>query len=230
MKDLVNKIRWWFKTIKGKLTIWFVGSFIISFTLFLVVTSFVFWQILNIQIDHHLHTVISEVETIWHQTGDNRKTLIESLVASQGMIVMIMAPDGEILLQTASPDTTPPAQHELQRHLVMLKNQGEEIPHHFTVNNTRYALISTPIAPNEGIIGVGFSLGVLQETFKQSIFALSGLVLIFVVMLAFLGYVLVKKALAPVTMIATTAKEITNSRDLTGRIADPGTSDELGCW
>jgi len=226
--NLISQLNSWSKSIRGRLTIWFVGSVALTFVFFVVVTAVVFWQVLNTQVDHHVQTVLNEVETIWHQDAGDRLQLIESLVASQGMTVMVTAPDGEILFATTSPDASLPTQHELQRHLVMLKNQETGLPHRFTINNTRFAIASTPIAPEQGVIGVGYSLGVLQDTIEQSLTMIGGLALVFIGILGALGYFLAKKALAPVVSIAKTAQTITTSQDLKGRIPDPGTRDELG--
>ncbi|PIP56837.1 hypothetical protein COX05_00875 [candidate division WWE3 bacterium CG22_combo_CG10-13_8_21_14_all_39_12] len=228
MQKYIIAIKLWMRTIRGKLTLWFVGSVIVTFAIFVAITSFVFLQILNSQVDHHVQTVLAEVQTIWHRNSTEREKLIESVVVSQGMIVMVMAPDGEILFQTTSQNTSPPTQHEIQRHVIKLNAGDIKSPHFFTINNTRFGLLTTPISPNQGAIGVGFSLNVLEETTKQSIIAITGIALFFIITLGILGQFLAKKALTPTVTIIKTAQEITSSHDLQARIPHPGTSDELG--
>lgn len=225
---MIKQFTQWLRTIRGRLTFWYITSFTVLFAAFFFVASFIFWNILNQQIEHHLQTVVEQVETVWQQSGVEGEDIIQSLVASQGMVVMVMAPDGEILLQSTSEDIALPAQHQLQQHLVMLRNEDVAVPHYFSIDSIRFALVPTTIASSQGVIGVGFQTSLLENTFKQSLIALSSLLLISIIIVCFVGYVIAKRALAPIRVITSTAKSITYSTDLQDRIPATDSQGELG--
>jgi signal transduction histidine kinase len=218
----------WLRTIQGRLTIWFIGSLLIIFTGLLLVTLIVVWQLLNDQVDHHLHVMLNEVERIWHEVPADREALIRSIASSQGMMVIVLAPDGEVVFQTAGPDLVVPAQHELQQHIVNLRTGNLKIPHHFSYGDIRFALIPTPLGPGQGTIAVGYSIEVIKDTFRQAVLILGGLLVIFVIPLVWIGHLIAKKALSPVAAMTATARQITSSGDLKGRIPDKDIADELG--
>ncbi len=225
---MIKQFSQWVRTIRGRLTVWYVTSFTFLFATFLFVASLIFWNILNQQIEHHLQTVVEQVETVWQQSGIEGEEIIQSLVASQGMVVMVMAPDGEILLQSTSEDIALPAQHQLQQHLVIVRNDDVTIPHYFSIDSIRFVLIPTTIASSQGVIGVGFQTSLLENTFNQSLIALSSLLLISIVIVCFVGYVIAKRALSPIRAITSTANTITHSANLQDRIPDTESQGELG--
>lgn len=225
---MIKQFTKWIRTIRGRLTLWYITSFTLLFATFLFVASLIFWNILNQQIEHHLQTVAEQVEIIWQQSGLEGEEIIQSLVASQGMVVIVMAPDGEILLQSTSEDIALPAQHQLQQHLVIVRNEDVSIPHYFSIDSIRFALMPTMIASSQGVIGVGFQTSLLENTFKQSLIALSSLLLISIIVVCFVGYVIAKRALSPIRAITSTAKSITHSANLRDRIPDTDSQGELG--
>ncbi len=223
-----NKLTHWMQTIRGKLTIWYVTTFTILFSFFLLAASFIFWNILNQQVQHHLETVLDQVTAVWEQSGQEGEDIIQSLVASQGMVIMIMAPDGQILLQSTSEDITLPTQHQLQQHLAMLRNENVQLPHFFSIDSTRFVLTPTDISSSQGVIGVGFQTSLLENVFRQSLIALVSLVLVSILVVGIIGYVIVKRTLFPIQTIISTAKSISSSSDLEDRIPYHNSQNELG--
>lgn len=218
----------WTKTIRARLTVYYALSLVGTFLVFIALVGVIVWQILLSQVDHHLQTVVLEAEKIWQSSARERNSLIATLASSQGMIVVVLSPDGAPLLETSSPDMSMITEHQLQTIMVRQQNSTINTPYFFTALNTRFATVPISLPPGSGVIAVGYSLKVLNQAFGELFFVLIALLFVFMVPIAFIGYFLARRAFEPVSTIVATAQNISSSKDLGGRIPSRVSHDEIG--
>lgn len=214
-------------TLRGKLLVWFISTITITFFILGGLVSMVIWQVLHDQIDHHLHTVIVEAEQVLASNPvSNRNDFLRTTALQQGMTVAIIGPDGTPVLQTNSPEIARLSEDVLKK-LLQDSPSNSMGPVHFNVNEIRFATLPVSLPEGKGLLAIGYSLSVVEQTFQK---LLGIIVLTLVIMLAATAYgiqTLLSRYLKPVELIATKTNEITQSRLLSLRVEESGETIEV---
>lgn len=214
-------------TLRGKLSIWYVGSVGLIIGLFLIAISVLFWFTLLDQIDHHVHIAVNEAaQIVQNYRGQERDELIKNLVSAQGMTVVVLSPDGAPLLETNSPDVALVTEHQLQKILTS-SSLYDSAPVHFTENNIRFAAQPIQVNAGKGIAAVGYSTQVLNATFIKMLWVVAAILIFLVMPITFIGYKLLKIQLQPLEAIALQAKKVSDLSALSTRISIPSPTKEL---
>jgi len=222
-----NKLRNITKTLRGKLSLWYLTSVALIIAVFLTASGILFWVTLQDQIDHHVHIAINEAsEIVQNYRGEERDELLKNLVSAQGMTIIVLSPDGAPVLETNSPDVALVTEHQLQK-ILTFSSLYESAPVHFTESNIRFAAMPVQISAGKGILAVGYSTQVLYATFSKMLLIVVGIVVLLVLPITFLGYHLLKKQLQPLESIASQAKKISDSSALSKRITISSPTAEL---
>ena len=216
------------KTLRGRLSLWYlvtVGFIVLSF---LLAISVLFWFTLQDQIDHHIHITVNEAhQIVQNYKGEERNTLIKNLVSAQGMTVIVLSPDGSAVLETNSPDIALTTEHQLQKILTS-STLAETTPKHFTESNIRFAALPVQVSAGKGLVAVGYSTRVLYSTFYKMLWIVLGVFVFLILPVTYIAYKLLKKQLLPLEEISLQAKQITNTSQLSKRIKIEDTTEELG--
>lgn len=222
-----NKLQNILKTLRGRLSLWYLATvgFIVLFLL--LVVSVLFWFTLQDQIDHHIHITVNEAhQIVQNYKGEERNTLIKNLVSAQGMTVIVLSPDGSAVLETNSPDIALTTEHQLQKMLTT-STLTETTPKHFTKGNIRFAVLPVEISTGKGLVAVGYSTQVLYSTFYKMLWIVLGVFVFLILPVTYIAYRVLKKQLLPLENIALQAKQITNTSQLSKRIKIENTTEEL---
>ena len=224
---MINKLRNITKTLRGKLSLWYMTSVALIIAVFLTAAGVLFWFTLQDQIDHHVHIAVNEAsEIVQNYRSEERDELLKNLVSAQGMTIIVLSPDGAPVLETNSPDVALVTEHQLQKILTS-SSLFESAPVHFTESNIRFAALPVQISAGKGILAVGYSTQVLYATFSKMLLIVVGIVTFLVLPITFLGYHLLKKQMQPLESIASQAKEVSSSASLSKRIAINAATEEL---
>jgi len=215
------------RTLRGRLTLWYILSVGVIVLLLLLSVSGLFWVTLQDQIDHHVHIAVNEAkQVVENYRGEERDSLIKNLVSARGMTVVVLSPDGSAILETNSPDVALVTEHQLQK-LLGSSSLYDSTPTHFTENNIRFAAMPAQVNAGKGIVAVGYSTQVLYGTLYKLVAMVLGVVFFLVLPIAFLGYKLLKKQLHPLESIATQAKAVSDTASLSRRITITSPTQEL---
>ena len=215
------------QTLRKQLSVWYFGSIGVTLLLLVIVISVLLRQTLKNQIDHHIHLVVTEAQRIVERNeGAEERKRLENLVSGQGMTVVLLSPDGSPVLQTNSPNVAAMSEHQMQQLLLQQPTQDGQ-PLHFTVNNIRFATALVPTISGNNILAVGYSTQVIEETVTSLLTVVGLVVLVTVVPLGVVGYVLLVRFTKPLETMATTAQNISDSRDLSVRMAIQQSTAEL---
>ena len=222
-----NKLQHITRTLRGKLSLWYLTSVALIIAVFLTAAGSLFWVTLQDQIDHHVHIAVNEAsEIVQNYRGEERDELLKNLVSAQGMTIIVLSPDGAPVLETNSPDVALVTEHQLQKILTS-SSLYESAPVHFTESNIRFAAMPVQISAGKGILAVGYSTQVLYATFSKMLLIVAGIVVLLVLPITFLGFHLLKKQLQPLESIASQAQKISDSSALSKRINTNSATQEL---
>ena len=227
MKVKNRKIKIFSKTLRGRLSFWYlttVGFIVLSF---LLAVSILFWFTLQDQIDHHIHITVNEAHQIVQDyKGEERNTFIKNLVSAQGMTVIVLSPDGSAVLETNSPDIAITTEHQLQKLLLNTPLQ-ETTPKHFTKSNIRFAALPVQVDAGKGVVAVGYSTKVLYSTFYKMLWIVLGVFIFLVLPITYIAHKLLRNQLRPLEKISSQAKQITSTLQLSKKIEIKDTTEEL---
>lgn len=222
-----NKIQHITRTLRGKLSLWYLTSVTLIIAVFLAAAGGLFWVTLQDQIDHHVHIAVNEAsEIVQNYQGEERDELLKNLVSTQGMTIIVLSPDGAPVLETNSPDVALVTEHQLQKILTS-SSLYESAPVHFTESNIRFAAMPVQISAGKGILAVGYLTQVLYATFNKMLLIVTGIVILLVLPITFIGYRLLKKQLQPLESIAAQTKKVSDSSSLSKRITITSPTEEL---
>ncbi len=210
-----------------KLTLWMVVSIAAAFIAFIVISVGVLYSIVNAQLDHHVETVLNEAEVLWLKEPVGQNDLIQGLVASRGMVVVVLAPDGEVLLKTSSPEIDSSVVHKIKEH-VATEQHDEHQSHIFTYKNMRLGVkfIGTK-TPGE-IIAVAYSFSPWLQAIRWYVASMVVLALLFIFGVGYFVHSLIRRSLMPITDVVNTVQNISTSGDLARRIPLTNRQDEVG--
>lgn len=222
-----NKIHHITRTLRGKLSLWYLTSVGLIICIFLLALGMMFWFTLQDQIDHHIHITVNEAhDLVQNFRGEERDQLLKNLVSAQGMTIIVLSPDGAPVLETNSPDVAIATEHQLQKVLISA-SLDEPTPVHFTENGIRFAATPVQINAGKGILAVGYSTQVLYATFNKMFLIVASIVIFLVSPITFIGYKLIKSQLQPLESIAQQAQTISGNSTLKKRIHINSSSEEL---
>ena len=222
-----SKLRHVTRTLRGKLSLWYLTSVGLIIAIFLTAVGILFWVTLQDQIDHHVHITVNEArEIVENYRGEERDELLKTLVSAQGMTIIVLFPDGAPVLETNSPDVALVTEHQLQKILTS-SSLDESAPVHFTESSIRFAALPVQISAGKGILAVGYSAQVLYASFSKILLIVAGIVTLLVLPITFIGYRFLKKQLQPLESIASQAKEVSDSSSLSKRITIVCATEEL---
>jgi len=204
-------------TLRGRLTAWFLTSVGFIILIFLSAVALLFYVTIQNQIDHHVHIAVSEAhQIVQNYQGSERDSLIRSLVSARGMTVVVLAPDGSPILETNSPDIALSTEHQLQK-ILTAQNLYQSAPTHFTESHTRFAAMPVQVQAGKGIVAVGYSTQVIYDSFLILLAIVSGVIVLLILPLSFLGSHKLRQELVPLERISQQAKQISAS-SLSSRI------------
>jgi len=213
-------------TLRSKLTLLLVSTILFISAAFFSISALITQFTLNNQIDHHIHIMVLEAKRVV-ETYQNEQRLetLKSLVGAQGMTIVLLSTDGSAILQTNSPDVAIVSEHQLQQ--IMIASSNSQEPYHFTIDSIRFATLPVYFESGPGILAVGFSTSIINQTIRTLSIALGGTVLITLIIVVFIAIKLLNQLLKPLNFIEQTALSITNSNKLSKRITSLPKSKEL---
>lgn len=216
-----------FTTIRSRLTFW---SFFTTFSvliIFAVFVSVLIRSVLHTQIDHHIHTVITEANTIVESyAGIERDTLLSQFVSTRGMTVLLLSADGTPIVQTNSSDLAPVSEHQAEQVLAR-SDTATTLPVHFTIQNMRFAVVRVGNDPGNGVLAVGYSLEVINETITLLLGIIIGVTILFLIPCVIFSSLLIKHSLSPLESMAKTMEAISEKEELTTRLSEYAQTREL---
>lgn len=215
------------QTLRGKLTLWYVSSTVVFFTVVAFVFSLLLWQVLHDQIDHHLHIVTNEaIEVVNTSQDEERERLLRNLVGGEGMTVVLATEDGKTLLQTNSPDVAQISEEQIKSLPQTSEAYGNH-PYHFTVQDMRFATVNLTVNGDPAVLAVGYSVAIVEESFMRMIGILAAVVLPLLVLLTLVGRKLIARHLYPLELVAEAALEVKKPQQLSKRITKLSLTSEL---
>lgn len=214
-------------TLRSRLTILYIASTTVVLLLLSGLFSLLLWVALHNQIDHHIHIVTTQAEQVVNNfAGEQRELLLNNLVQMEGMSLILINPDGDIVMQKNSADIIPLNQSEIQEVLAESSKIGHH-PLHFTIHEQRFGSATVEENGQPILLAVGYSTRILRETFIQMIGLVTGIILLTLVPLAYFGHKLLQKYLHPLESVAETAKEINHPKKLSRRVVARALTQEV---
>jgi len=214
-------------TLRSRLTILYIVSTTIVFLLLSGLFSVLLWVALHNQIDHHIHIVTTQAEQVVNNfDGEQRELLLNNLVQMGGMSVVMIAPDGQVIMQKNSVDILPLNNDEVQAVLSESAQLGYH-PIHFTIHNQRFGSATVEQNGDSALLAIGYSTGILKETFTRMIIMVTGIIVLTLLPLAYLGHRLLRKYLHPLEVVADTAKQINHPKKLSSRVTELSLTKEV---
>lgn len=215
------------RTLRGRVSLWYLCSVAVIIIVFLVVMGSLFWLTLQNQIDHHIHIAVNEAsEIVQNYRGREREDLLKNLVSAQGMTVIVLSADGSPILETNSPDVAAVTEHQLQKILASSNFFATE-PLHFTESHIRFAAMPVQTSAGKGVLAVGYSTQILFATFARMMLIVVGIVAFLVVPITGLTYLVLKRQLLPLEQIAEQTKQVSDSKALAKRIRLSADTEEI---
>lgn len=214
-------------TLRSRLTTLYIASTTMVLLLLSGLFSLLLWVALHNQIDHHIHIVTTQAQQIVETfTDEQREILLENLVQMEGMSVLLITHDGNVIMQKNSFDISPLNQNEVQTLVAKSVLAGNH-PLHFTVHEQRFG--SAVVEENGAtlLLAVGYSTQILSQTFRQMIILVVGIIFLTLLPLTYMGYTLLQKYLHPLEEIAETAQEINHPKKLSRRVTTSAQTHEV---
>ena len=214
-------------TLRGRLTLWYVLSTVVIFSLIAGLFSGLLWYALHNQIDHHIHIVTGQAKQIVEDfEGDERQKLLTNLVNFEGMAIVMVADNGTELLQATSQDVTQLEKSKIEQLVSAGETQGHH-PLHFTINDMRFGIADVTVENQPALLAVGYSVNILRQTFYQLMAITLGVMFVTLLPFTFIGHQLLKKYLHPLEKIAQVTQQVTQPQQLSTRITGLVLTDEL---
>lgn len=210
-----------FKSVKFRLTVWYLIIISILLFIFATVSYFTLYHSLYQNLDNSLEDRVWKIQNVLENTEDDDIDL--SIERDIGEDILVYRPDGVLLHTTGFFTDTP----DIVSQVI---DVAEGIPSFFNLTTTygwKIRFYAAPVSVKGGlVVVVGRSLNEITNMLArlQTIFALSGLVM--VVLAGIGGVFLADRVLRPVDRITRTAQKIGES-DLSHRI-EVQSEDELG--
>ncbi|MBI4038727.1 HAMP domain-containing protein [Candidatus Daviesbacteria bacterium] len=220
------------KSIRFRLTFWYTISLVLAIIVIFASFYFITRQVLHDQTDSSLKVHSNKiVEIITSQnTGMHdaiaREAFVEEFSNIPGMLVVVMNSSGMIVSssQTVSPTDS------VIRDLFAEANQSQKP--FFTdrrIGTSELRFLVNPIAQNNSLLGVvimGHPIDVIKNALNSLITMLGVVFAIFLVPAVLGGYFNARAAVSPISDISKKLKLI-NSGNLSERIRNPNTGDEI---
>ncbi len=215
------------KTLRARLTLWYITSTVVVFVLLASLFSFLLWVTLHNQIDHHIHIVTGQAQQIVEDfDGAERQKLLTNLVSFEGMSIVMVSNDGRELLQTNSKDVRRLEAADLAQLLTTAATYGHH-PRHFTIKDMRFGIADVEVEGKPALLAVGNSVNILRQTFYRMMVITLGVMLVTLLPFTLIGHRLLKKYLYPLEVIANTAQQVTHPKQLSTRVTGLTLSEEL---
>lgn len=214
-------------TLRNRLTSWYIGSLLLLFIVLTAVFSIFSWLTLHEQIDHHLHIVSLEAaNVVANSQGQTREQALQNLVGAQGMVVLLLAEDGQPLLANSSISSLSLSTGDINQ---LMNNQKMDLVHpdHFTLKQIRFAIVNLVDNQKPVILVVGFSLKIVEQTFASMLLVVTVSMLILSAILSWLASSRLKRELTPLENISQTISRVKTPQDLSLRIRSAAQTREL---
>lgn len=215
------------KTIRGRLTLWYIVSTVITYFILAGIFSVLLWVSLHDQIDHHIHVVTGQAEQVVEKfTGEDRNQFLQNFVSVPGMAVVLISETGEVVFETQSTDVAPFDSSQIERIQVVSQQTGHH-PYHFTIEDMRFG---TALVKTEGqnlVLIVGYTESILRQTFVQMMVITLAVMLLLLLLFGFVGYELLKKYLRPLEKISHKTSQIKQPKQLSLRLQEEAPTEEL---
>jgi signal transduction histidine kinase len=218
------------KTLRGRLTVWHLGVLTVSLGVFAALSYAVLsWNLYRHHDDELAHQadelgrVLNEVSL--NQT-DIRQALLGAPVGTR--FVMVRDGQGELLYRDPVLESGEPGigQQEMLVHAAAMSPQS---PVFFTVDLERSSavrFICVPLRQPSAYLQIGDPLGDVQSVLTQIAMACVPLLPVVLFLSSFGGWLIARRALAPMDVVTTTLKNI-QATDLQRRVDVPAADEEL---
>ncbi len=220
-------------TIRVRLTLLYSSLLMAIITVFGIAVFGIMDRTLRMQVDHNLHRALDDIEPEVLAIFNERGELVYSPVLwqldtfrSPGMYVQLMLPDHEYphnLTQSLGTYHAPLDSATIQA--------DSETYSSVIINRTSLRIITRPLIINSEVVGVlqaASSLETIEAATERLLRILLVGSLVALIFSVVLGNWLASRALSPISKITDTAQAIVAAEDLSRRIDDEGTQDELG--
>lgn len=214
-------------TLRSRLTLLYITSIIGVFLLLSSLFSGLLWIALHNQIDHHIHIVTTQAEQVVNNfDGSEEELLLNNLVQMEGMSILLVRGNGEVILEKKSRDITSLSSSEVQEIVRESEKIGQH-PLHFTIHGQRFGSATVGVNGQPALLAVGYSTRILKDTFFQMVGIVIGVITLTLPLLAYFGHRLLKKYLHPLEVIAETAQQITTPKKLSHRVTELALTREV---
>jgi len=219
------------RTLRARLTVWHLATLALTLVVFAVLC----YQVLSRSLyQHHDQELARQAEEVVQALGgiplaepDIQRALAASTVGSR--LVMIRDHQGGLLYRDPFLDSTEP---NLGRHeaLVHAATVGMASPEFFTVNLERSGevrFICAPLRQAGAYVQIGDPLGDVRATLHATAVASLPLFPVVLLLSSFGGWMIARRALAPMRSITTTLEHL-HATDLSRRVEVVATDEEIG--
>jgi heavy metal sensor kinase len=219
-----------FKTIRARLTFWYVALLALILFAFSGALYFLLAHVLYQQLDDSLtlvaHQVAGEMTIRVGRVDIPRSDAADvAALRARGYLIRLLDPQGQVIdVNVGAVELpVPPGGREAA---LQGRDQFETVP----LNGENYRLYTVPLADNgqlQGMLQIAQTYDGIENTLRQLLVALSLIVPLTVLAATFGGMWFVQRALAPIDQITRAAQRI-SAQDLSRRLNLNLPADEIG--
>ena len=221
------------RSVRFRLTLWYSLAFFVTaaivFAIFYLVTGQILYRQTNITLNSHgekVVEVLSRQNTGMH-TMLEKQAFIQDFSQIPGMLVVIMDSSGRVINSSA---TDVPGSATLSRLATRSQDENKPIYSDEVVAGSSMRFWVTTIRNGQGettgTVLVAHPIDVIKNSLENLLLLLAAVLLASIVPAILGGYLLAKRALAPIGLMSGELKRI-SSESLDKRVPNPRTGDEL---
>lgn len=221
-----------FKSIKFRLTFWYVSAFVIFSALlaigFFFLTKYVLYNHTDNELTSHsekIVEVLTRQECCLYQEIA-RQSFLQEFSGIPGMVVVILNKDGNIISSSLSTELPKDIIDKMFQEVIKTKKPFFIVQ---TVGGSSLRFRTTPVIKDGTFLGVilmAHPIEIIQKSL-QSLLVILGIIYIVLIIPTIIGgYLLAKGAINPLTEITDKLKRV-SSENLNERVKKPDTGDEI---
>ncbi len=221
-----------FKSIKFRLTFWYVSAFVIFSTILVIGFFLLTKYVLYINTDNALTShsekiveVLTRQECCMYQEIA-RQSFLQEFSGIPGMLVVVLNKDGNIISSSLVSELPENTTDEMFGRIVKTK---EPFFRDKTIGELPLRFRVTPVIKNDTLLGVilmAHPIEIVQKSLQSLLVTLGIVYVILVIPTIIGGFLLAKGAINPLTEITDKLKRV-SSENLTERVKKPNTGDEI---
>ena len=221
-----------FKSIKFRLTFWYVSAFVMFSTIlvigFFLLTKYVLYINTDSALTSHSEKIIEVLtrqECCMYQEIA-RQSFLQEFSGIPGMLVVVLNKEGNIISSSLLSELPGNITEEMFQKVI---NTKEPFFIDKTVGELPLRFRVTPVVNDDTLLGVilmAHPIEIVQKSLRSLIIALGIIYVVLVVPTIVGGFLLARGALSPLREITDKLKRV-SSENLTERVKKPGTGDEI---